>query len=154
MDWPIARPFHPSQKYYCPIFSVRIYPSETGRVLPQTYRTLDFWQLNAARLPARIGHKQPLAGASPSPTETVRGVRPLPRPTLASSLTKTVPCLLSRDLFLSGLSRICHYQGSVHWFRLESPLVGHLSYCHLSPTWRPTYHFPLRSRPHRSAGYA
>ena len=30
--------------------------------------------MNAARLPARIGHKQPLAGASPSPTETVRGV--------------------------------------------------------------------------------
>ena len=28
MDWPIARPFHPSQKYSCPIFSVRIYPPE------------------------------------------------------------------------------------------------------------------------------
>ena len=79
---------------------------------------------NAARLPVRIGHKQPLAGASPSPTETVRGIRPLPRPTLTSPITKAVPCLLSRDLFLSGLSRICHYQG----FSLLVPLG-------VTPSW-------------------
>ena len=59
-------------------------------MLPQTYRTLDSWQ-NAARLPVRIGHKQPLAGASPSPTETVRGIRPL--------------------RLIAG----CHIQDSVYW---------------------------------------
>ena len=60
---------------------------------------------SAARLPARIGHKQPLADASPSPTETVGGIRPLPRPALTSPLAKTVPCLLSRDLMIFQVYR-------------------------------------------------
>ena len=154
MDWPIARPFHPSQKYSCPIFSVRI-PSGTGRVLLQTYRTLDFWQLNAARLPVRIGHKQPLAGASPSPTETVGGIRPLPRPALTSPLAKTVPCLLSRGLMFlpvyrrlscSCLSLLVPLGVAPSWaLALRPPITLHLMF-----VWSLTYHFPRWSRSHRS----
>ena len=73
---------------------------------------------NAARLPVRNGHKQPLAGASPSPTEIVKGERPLSRAILTSSLSKAVPCLLSRDLLFFQAYRKLSYSG----FSLLAPL--------------------------------
>ena len=134
-------------------------PSGPGRVLPQTYRTLDFWQLNAARLSVRFGLKQPLADASPSSTETVGGIRPLPRPALTSPLAKTAPCLLSRGLMFlpvyrrlscSGLSLLVPLGVTPRWALVIRPPIT----LNLMFSWSLTYHFPRWSRPHRSAGYA
>ena len=61
---------------------------------------------------------------TPSPAETVRGIRPLPRPIMASSLTKAVPCLLSRDLLFFQAYRKLSYSG----FSLLAPLG-------VTPSW-------------------
>ena len=113
---------------------------------------------NAARLPVTVGHKQP-CWWSPSSTKTVRGMWPLLRPTLTSSLTKAVPCLLSRDLLFFQAYRKLSYS----LFSLLAPLGVTPNWAlvlwppitlHLMVAWSLTYHFPLRSRPHHSAGYA
>ena len=157
MDWPIARPFHPSQKYYCPIFSVRIYPPELVACCRKHigHWTSDNWIGRRSRLSVRVGLKQPLAGASPSPTETVGGIRPLPRPALTSPLAKTVPCLLSRGLMFlpvyrwlscSCLSLLVPLGVAPSWaLALRPPITLHLMF-----VWSLTYHFPRWSRSHRS----
>ena len=99
--------------------------------------------MNAARLSVRFGLKQPLADASPSPTETVGGIRPLPRPALTSPLAKTVPCLLSRGLMFlpvyrrlscSGLSLLVPLGVTPSWALVLLPPITHLT---------PNLSFPL-----------
>ena len=99
--------------------------------------------MNAARLSVRFGLKQPLADASPSPTETVGGIRPLPRPALTSPLAKTVPCLLSRGLMFlpvyrrlscSGLSILVPLGVTPSWALVLWPPITHLT---------PNLSFPL-----------
>ena len=97
--------------------------------------------------------------ASPSPTETVGGIRPFPRPALTSPLAKTVPCLRSRDLMFfqvyrrlscSRLSLLVPLGVAPSWALVLRPPI---TLC-LIVAWSLTYHFPRWSRPHRSAGYA
>ena len=137
----VTRLFHSLLKFSCCWFSMRIILSD---LVERSHSHIGHWTSDNLMPPdcrsksdtsspslVHLGVFHDRPKPTPSPAETVRGERPLPRPIVTSSLAKAVPWLLNAETLRSfQLIVSCQVQDSVYWLLLKSPLVGRLSFNH------------------------